>query len=333
MGIYIVNRIINNSFVASRLPAAYPLDFPAKIGMMAASRFIPVTYGNHSTRPLSERGTRTSLFSGDALTRMQINAETNKPILDLFRLDGRRALVTGGAKGLGRVMAEALAEAGADVAIASRSLDDCQKAAAELAAATGRRVLGFGADVVKSDDVKRLRAEVESALGPVDILINNAGINIRGASHELAEEDWDAVIATNLKAPFLCAREFGPGMCERGWGRIINLGSIMSVISLPGRAPYASSKAAVLGLTRTLALEWATRGVTVNAICPGPFATEMNKQLLNDPAKYRDFVSRIPMGRWGDLHEIAGVAVFLASDASSFVTGSSLFVDGGWTVQ
>jgi NAD(P)-dependent dehydrogenase (short-subunit alcohol dehydrogenase family) len=122
-------------------------------------------------------------------------------------------------------------------------------------------------------------------------------------------------------------------MVERGWGRIINLGSIMSVISLPGRSPYASSKAAIIGLTKTLALEWAAKGVTVNAICPGPFATEMNRQLLNDPAKYQDFVSRIPMGRWGELHEIAGAVVFLASDAAAFVTGSSLFVDGGWTSQ
>jgi NAD(P)-dependent dehydrogenase (short-subunit alcohol dehydrogenase family) len=242
---------------------------------------------------------------------MQINPGLNKNVLDLFRLDGRRALVTGGAKGLGRVMAEALSEAGAEVAVASRALADCRQAAEEISAATGHRAAGFAVDVNQSADVARLRAEVESALGPVDILVNNAGINIRGLSHELKEEDWEAVMATNLKAPFLCAREFGPGMCERGWGRVINLGSIMSVISLPGRAPYASSKAAVLGLTRTLALEWATRGVTVNAICPGPFATEMNRQLLNDPAKYKDFVSRIPAGRWGELHEIVGAVVCL----------------------
>ena len=122
-------------------------------------------------------------------------------------------------------------------------------------------------------------------------------------------------------------------MCRRGWGRIINLGSILSVIALPGRAPYASSKAGVLNLTRVLALEWAAKGVTVNAICPGPFATDMNKQLLNDPAAYQAFVAKIPVGRWGELHEIAGAALFLASDAASYVTGSALFVDGGWTAQ
>ncbi len=253
--------------------------------------------------------------------------------MELFRLDGRLALVTGGSKGLGRVIAQALAEAGADVAIASRTLSDCQKAANEVAEQSGRAAAAFAVDVTSSDGLKRLAMEIENSLGSVDILVNNAGINIRGSIDELSESDLEAVMVTNVTAPFLCSKIFGSKMVERGWGRVINLGSIMAVISLPGRAPYAASKAAVLGLTRTLALEWATKGVTVNAICPGPFATEMNRQLLNDPAKYRDFVSRIPMGRWGELHEIAGAALFLASDAASFVTGSALFVDGGWTAQ
>ena len=190
---------------------------------------------------------------------------------------------------------------------------------------------GYAADVQVSQDITRLAEELETTFGPVDILVNNAGINVRGPSDQLAEADWDAVIDTNLKGPFLCARVFGPLMAARGWGRVINLGSILSVIGLPGRAPYAASKAGIVNLTRVLALEWADRGVTVNAICPGPFGTEMNKPLLEDPEKFKAFVSKIPMGRWGDLHEIAGVAVFLASDASSFVTGSSVFVDGGWT--
>ncbi|MFN0120561.1 MAG: SDR family NAD(P)-dependent oxidoreductase [Blastocatellia bacterium] len=254
-------------------------------------------------------------------------------VMDLFRLDGRVALVTGGAKGLGRVMSQALAEAGADVAIASRTLADCQREAAEIAAATGRRAAGFELDVADAASVERLKADIEAQLGPVDILINNAGINIRGNLQDLSETDFDAVMTANVKGPFLVTRAFGPPMVERGWGRVINLGSIMSVISMAGRTPYASSKAAVLGMTRTLALDWATKGVTVNAIGPGPFATEMNRQLLNDPAKYQDFVSRIPMGRWGNLDEIAGVAVFLASNAASYVTGTTLFVDGGWTAQ
>ena len=254
-------------------------------------------------------------------------------VLDSFRLDGRRALVTGGSRGLGRVMAEALAQAGADVAITSRSPESAAEAAAALAAATGRNVRGFAADVQASASITRLADEVEATLGPVDILVNNAGINVRGASDQLAEADWDAVIDTNLKGPFLCARLFGPRMAARGWGRVINLGSILSVIGLPGRAPYAASKAGIVNLTRVLALEWAERGVTVNAICPGPFGTEMNKPLMDDPEKFKAFVAKIPMGRWGELPEIAGVTVFLASDASSFVTGSSVFVDGGWTAQ
>ena len=256
-----------------------------------------------------------------------------KNVLELFRLDGRRALVTGGAKGLGRVIATALAEAGASVAIASRTLSECKAAAAGIKETTGNQTFGFAADVTHSSEIDSLKKAVEDTLGPVDILVNNAGVNIRGASEELSESDWDTVISVNLKAPFLCARAFGSDMCKRGWGRIINLGSILSVVGIPGRAPYASSKAGLLNLTRVLALEWATKGVTVNAICPGPFATDMNKQLLADPATYNAFVAKIPMGRWGDLHEVSGAAVFLASDASSYVTGSALFVDGGWTAQ
>jgi len=256
-----------------------------------------------------------------------------KNVFELFSLDGRRALITGGAKGLGRVISHALAEAGADVAIASRTLADCQNAAEEIARSTGRRTAAFALDVTDRDEVQNLRSAVENKLGPIDILINNAGINVRGPIEELTEKDFNDVMATNLTAPFLCSQIFGPPMCARGWGRVINLGSIMSVVALSARTPYASSKAGVLGLTRALGLEWATRGVTVNAICPGPFATDMNKQLLNDPAKYQDFVSRIPMGRWGELHEITGAAVFLASDAASFITGSALFIDGGWTAQ
>jgi NAD(P)-dependent dehydrogenase (short-subunit alcohol dehydrogenase family) len=257
----------------------------------------------------------------------------HKNVMELFRLDGRRALITGGAKGLGRVIAQALAEAGADVAITSRTLADCQKTAAEIARTTGRRTAAFASDVTAQEDLNKLRSAVESELGPIDILFNNAGINIRGPIEELSEADFNSVITTNLTAIFLCSQTFGPPMRERGWGRVINLGSIMSTIALSYRTPYASSKAGVLGFTRALGLEWATSGVTVNAICPGPFATDMNKQLLSDPAKYQDFVSRIPMGRWGGLDEICGAAVFLASDAASYITGSALFVDGGWTAQ
>jgi NAD(P)-dependent dehydrogenase (short-subunit alcohol dehydrogenase family) len=258
---------------------------------------------------------------------------THKNVLESFRLDGKVALVTGGARGLGRTMATALAEAGADIALSGRSIEACQEAADAIAAATGRRVRGFAADVTKLADIERLASEVEAALGPVDILVNNAGINIRGPLQQLTEADWDAVIDTNLKGPFLCARAFGPGMVARGWGRVVNLASVLGHIALPGRAPYCSSKAGVVNLTRVLALEWAGTGVTANAICPGAFATEMNRSLLDDPVKYKEFVAQIPMGRWGELDEMTGAIVYLASNASSYVTGTSIVVDGGWIAR
>jgi NAD(P)-dependent dehydrogenase (short-subunit alcohol dehydrogenase family) len=254
-------------------------------------------------------------------------------VLDRFKLNGKTALVTGGARGLGKTMATALAEAGADIALTGRSLDTCQATAHEIAQATGRTVRAFAGDVSIARDVERLYTEVSDASGHVDILINNAGTNIRGTIDQVSEADWDSVVDTNLKGPFLVTKAFAPAMLKKGWGRVINLASIMSVIALPGRTTYCSSKAGVLGLTRTWGLEWADKGVTCNAICPGPFATDMNRQLLNDPKAYQQFVASIPMGRWGELDELTGAIVFLASDASSFVTGSSLFIDGGWTAR
>jgi NAD(P)-dependent dehydrogenase (short-subunit alcohol dehydrogenase family) len=249
-----------------------------------------------------------------------------------FGLEGKRALVTGGSRGMGRAIALALADAGADVAVTSRNGDDAEPVAVALRA-KGRRSLALLLEVRNEASIRVCFERIDREWGSIDILVNNAGTNIRGSITQLSEADWDTVIDTNLKGPFLCARAIGPQMVARGWGRVINIGSILSVIALPGRAPYASSKSGVVGLTRVLALEWAGSGVTCNAICPGPFATEMNRQLLNDPVAYQQFISQIPLGRWGELDEMAGAAVFLASDASSFVTGSSVFVDGGWTAR
>lgn len=253
-------------------------------------------------------------------------------VLDRFRLDGKTALVTGGARGLGLTMATALAQVGADIVLTGRSLAACQEAAASIIAATGRKATAVQADVSVAADVTRMVDTVE-AERPIDVLINCAGVNVRGPSEELSEENWDLVVDTNLKGTFLVCRAIGPRMVKRGWGRVINMGSILSFIALPGRAPYCSSKAGVVGLTRVLALEWAGTGVTANAICPGVFGTEMNRQLLDDPVKYQEFVRQIPMGRWGEVEELTGTAVFLATDASSYVTGSSIVVDGGWTVR
>lgn len=252
---------------------------------------------------------------------------------EMFRLDGKVAWITGGTKGLGLQMAHALAGVGANVAINSRNAIEAESAAQAIREKHGVRAFGAGADVTSATDVARFVASAAAALGPVDILVNNAGINIRKPTVDQTDEDWQRVLDTNLTGPFLCSRAVLPGMVERRWGRVIHLSSMLGFVGLAGRPSYSATKGALVLLAKTQALEVAHAGVTVNAICPGPFGTEMNKPLLEDPKKYADFVSRIPLGRWGEMSEIDGVVVFLASPASSFVTGTTLVVDGGWTAQ
>jgi NAD(P)-dependent dehydrogenase (short-subunit alcohol dehydrogenase family) len=254
-------------------------------------------------------------------------------VLDRFRLDGKVALVTGGSKGLGRVMARALAEAGAAVALTARDGSIAEGVAGELARETGAKLIGIGAEMTIGESVRAMVARTVEGLGRLDILVNNAGINIRRPIEELQEDEWDQVIDTNLKGPWLCCREVAPILKRQGWGRVINVSSMLGEVGLAERTPYCSSKGGLTQMTRTLALEWAPFGINVNALCPGPFVTEINETLLRDPEKRAAMESKLPIGRWGDPAELGAAVVFLASEASSYMTGATLVVDGGYTAQ
>ena len=250
--------------------------------------------------------------------------------LEMFSLDGKIAMVTGSSKGLGNAAAKALAKAGADVVICGRNKADIDKAVEEIRG-MGKNAVGFSFDVTQKESVQEGVAAILAHVGCIDVLFNNAGTNYRVPVLEYPEQDWDRIIATNLKGYFLVAQAVVPQMIERGYGKVINMSSILGHVGLPNQLAYASAKGGVEQMTKVMAIEWARQGVRVNAIAPTYFETEMVKQIRNDPERFAFINERTPMGRWGYLDEIEGLAIFLASPASDFITGQSIRIDGGWT--
>lgn len=245
-----------------------------------------------------------------------------------FDLSGKTAVVTGGSKGLGEQAAYALAEAGADVALVSRTQADLDAVSESIRAATGRRALGIVADVTRDADIRGMVGAVMAEFGQIDILINNAGIGGTTPVRDLDEAEWDRFMDLNLKGPVLCSKHVGVEMARRQQGNIINVSSLFSRIVARYMAAYGATKAALVSFTRTLALEWARDNIRVNALCPGYFDTPMNHEFW-DTKGGKGIISRIPMQRVGDPQEIKPAIVFLASDANTFMTGTTLFVDGG----
>jgi NAD(P)-dependent dehydrogenase (short-subunit alcohol dehydrogenase family) len=244
-------------------------------------------------------------------------------------LSGRVAVVVGGTSGIGRAIALGFAEAGADVVVSGRRAELIDTVAKEIEA-KGRRSVRQPADVADRASLEKLRDRVVAELGKVDILVNSAGTTKRRPTLEVPEAEWNMIMETNLTGTLRACQVFGPHMIERGYGRIINIASLSSFVALYEVAAYAASKAAVASLTKSLAIEWSSKGVTVNAIAPGVFKTDLNTALLDGTDRGREFLLRTPMKRFGKVEELAGAAVFLASDAASFVNGEILAVDGGF---
>ncbi|HAF70555.1 MAG: Short-chain dehydrogenase/reductase SDR [Acetothermia bacterium 64_32] len=248
---------------------------------------------------------------------------------DDFSLEGKVALVTGGGRGLGRGIALALAEAGADVVVASRTLGELEAVAEEIEA-KGRRALVVTGDVSVPQDARRMVEEAAGWQARLDVLVNAAGVNKRIPSLEVTEDEWDWILGVNLKGTFFVSQTAGEVMVHQGRGSIINIASLLSAVGIPTLAPYAASKTGVVGLTRVLAAEWGPHGVRVNAIAPGYFRTKMTQRLFSDPDWVTRLKRQVPLGREGLPEDLGGTAVFLASDASRYLTGQVIYVDGGY---
>lgn len=253
--------------------------------------------------------------------------------LPSFRLDGRNAIVTGASQGLGRHIALALAEAGADLALVGRNAATLDPVAAE-ARAMGRQVASIAADLARLEDMRRMVAAAAEALGRIDILVNNAGTNVQQAAVDVTEEAWDTVMAINLKGAFFTAREVGLRMiAQGGGGRIVNIASQMAAVGFYKRSAYCASKAAVAAFTKVLALEWAEQGIRVNAVGPTFIDSPLARKVFEDKAIQAAVLQRLPIGRLGRMEEVAAAVVYLVSDGADLVTGHTLMVDGGWTAQ
>jgi len=250
--------------------------------------------------------------------------------IEMFSLKGKVAIVTGGSRGFGKAIALGLADAGADVVVASRTQPDLDAVAEEIRS-KGRRALAVATDNTNLDSIKNLAAKTVEALGKIDILVNNAGQGNTVPFLKLTPEEWDRILTVNLKGYFLCTQVIGGYMFKAKSGRIINISSAMGSSPMGFMAHYAASKGGIDAMTKSLAQEWATRGITVNAIAPSYFLTDLNKTAHADEATNKLIVSKTPMARWGEPEELVGLVVYLASDASRYMTGAVIPLDGGWT--